>query len=146
VSGRHALPTLAGAALAFGAIVELLQATSVIGLGAQSGEEPSIVGVAFAAGLLGSLLAAAAVIVGPRWAAVLPLLAAAFLVARFESYDAYYAPTLRRMSDGGLLSSGWVWLLCAAAVAAAALQRARAVGAAVLLLIAGSALLAGAGH
>jgi hypothetical protein len=143
---RHAFTTLAGAALVFGALVQLLQATSVIGLGAQPGEEPQLVGFAYVVGLLGALLAAVAVLIGPRWADALPLLGAAFLVARFESYDAYYAPALRRMSDGGLLSPWWVWFLCAAAVATAVVHRARPVAAALLLLIACSALLAGAGH
>ena len=146
MTGRHMFTTLAAAALAFGGLVELLEATSVIGLGAQSGEEPSIVGIGFVVGLLGALLAAVAVLVGPRWAGVLPLLAAAFLAAHFESYDAYYAPRHRRMSDGGLLSPWWVWFLCASALAVALLPRARSVAAAALGLVAFTALLAGAGH
>jgi hypothetical protein len=146
MTARAGFAAVSLALLAFGAVVELLQATSVIGLGAQPGEESSLVGVGVAAGFFGTLLAAAAVLVGPRWARVLPLLAAGFLAARFESYDPYYAPALRRMSDGGLVTPWWTWFLCAAAVAAAGLPRARPVAAAVLFLIACTALLAAAGH
>ncbi len=37
----------------------------------------------------------------------------AFVVARWYSYDPYYLPTLRRMSEGGLLTGWWVLALTA---------------------------------
>jgi hypothetical protein len=125
--------------------VEVLDAAGVLTPGV-SGEDPALVAAGVYLGLASTVVAAGAVIVAPWWTRLLPLAAAAFLVARFESYDAYYAPALRRMSDGGLVSPLWVWFLCAEAVAVAFVPRAQAVAAAVLLLIACTALLAGAGH
>ena len=81
----------------------------------------------------------------------LPLAAVAFVVARFLTYDPYYAPTLRRMSDHGLVSPVWIAALGASALVAALLlrRRSRAGGplAALLLLLAAlTALGEGAGH
>jgi hypothetical protein len=39
-----------------------------------------------------------------RLAPLVPLAAVAFVVARFYTFDSYYAPALRRMSDGGLVA------------------------------------------
>lgn len=39
--------------------------------------------------------------------------ATAFVVARWYSYDPYYLPTLRRMSEGGLLTGWWLLVLIA---------------------------------
>ena len=51
----------------------------------------------------------------------------ALLVAHFTSYDTYYAPTLRRMSDGGVVSGSWVVFVvtCTLATAAYAMRRPR---------------------
>jgi hypothetical protein len=43
--------------------------------------------------------------------------AAAFLVARFYTYDPYYAPSLRRYSDDGNIAPAWIFL-CAVGAAA----------------------------
>jgi hypothetical protein len=145
LSLRHGLGALLLALLGFAAAVELLDAAGVLTPGV-SGEDPSLVATGVYLGLASAVVAAGAVIVAPWWTRLLPVAAAAFLVARFESYDAYYAPALRRMSDGGLVSPWWVGFLCVAAVAVALLPRARAVAPAVLLVIACTALIANAGH
>lgn len=145
MSARVGVTALALAALAFGALVEILDAAGTLTPGA-SGEEPGLVTMGVYFGLAASVAGAGAVVVGPAWARAVPVAAAAFLAARFESYDPYYAPTLRRMSDGGLLSPWWVWFLCAAAIVVAVVPRGRSVAPAVLLLIACTALVAGVGH
>lgn len=51
----------------------------------------------------------------------------ALLVARFTACDPYYAPTLRRMSDGGAISGSWVVFVvaCTLTTAAYAMRRPR---------------------
>jgi hypothetical protein len=56
-----------------------------------------------------------------RVAPLVPLAAVAFVVARFYSFDPYYAPELRRMSDGGLVAPGLIYVLIVATVAVVAL-------------------------
>ena len=51
--------------------------------------------------------------------------AAAFLVARFYTFDPYYLPTLRRASDGGLVAPEVVYLLAGLALVAGLLVRLR---------------------
>ena len=52
---------------------------------------------------------------------VLALAAACMVVARFFTYDAYYAPTLRRMSDGGAVAGTWIVVVVACALGSALL-------------------------
>ena len=96
-----------------------------------------------------------AVLVATRAAipeSVLALAAAsALLLARFHSFDPYYVPTLRRMSDGGVVGAAWVYGLIAAGGASAGLlfvhrRPGRLSGAVVLLLIARTVELADTGH
>lgn len=109
-----------------------------------------------------SLLAALAIVGGsvlevafafrPRVvAAVLAPSAAAFMVAVFFTYDPYYAPTLRRYSDGGAVAGSWIVFVACVAVAAGVLTRfwPRAgafVSAAVLWLVLLTTAVAGDGH
>ena len=77
--------------------------------------------------------------------------AAAFLVARFYTFDPYYLPTLRRMSDGGLVSPALVFAvaalaLCAAAITSVRPQAGRFMAAPVILVSAFLALVADGGH
>ena len=77
--------------------------------------------------------------------------AVAFVVARFYSFDPYYAPTLRRMSEDGLVADAWVYTLVALGLLGGILVRARpriglGLTAAVLRLSAPTALAAGLGH
>jgi hypothetical protein len=146
VTFRNVLTALVLGALAFAAVVEVLDAAGVVVPSGVSGEDPVLVAAAVYVGLAACVIGAGAVVLGPSWARAIPLLAAAFLFARFESYDAYYAPTLRRMSDGGLLSPWWVAFVCAAALAATLVRRGRSVAPAVLLVIALTGLIADAGH
>jgi hypothetical protein len=71
--------------------------------------------------------------------------------AHFYSFDAYYAPSLRRLSDGGLLPGTWILVVVAcalgAALAAARWHRAGVASVAVVCWLAlGTAFLAGLGH
>jgi hypothetical protein len=86
---------------------------------------------------------------GPVWAVVsLAPTAAAFVAARFYTYDPYYGTTLRRYSDDGAMEPAWVWLLAAAALVVGALaRRSPRIGAvataAVLVLLTGTTALMG---
>jgi hypothetical protein len=61
----------------------------------------------------------------PRLAvALLAPVAAAFVVARFLTFDPYYAPSLRRYSDGSV-SPAWVAVVAVLAAGAGALAWAR---------------------
>ena len=84
-------------------------------------------------------------------AALLAPAAAAFLVAFFFNYDPYYAPTLRRYSEGGLVAGGWIAFLAVAALAAGVLTYVRPrtwafLSAPLLWLILGTAFVVPAGH
>jgi hypothetical protein len=72
-------------------------------------------------------------------------------VARFYTFDPYYAPALRRMSDDGLIPDAWVYTLVGLALTAAILTRTRprlgmSATVLVLLLSALTALAEGLGH
>ena len=145
-----------------GAVYELLVALGVLGLGPQPGDAPAgaavIVPLALLALLLlGGLLLAAAM--GGRgwngWGRLtVPAAAAAagtFLVARFYSYDPYYAPYLRRMSEDVLVACRWIAFLVAATLVSGLLVRRwpRAASAGTALgvwAIALTAAVAGLGH
>ena len=84
-------------------------------------------------------------------AAAIPPAAAAFMVARFYTYDPYYAPTLRRASEGGAVSATWTYAVATAAILAAGLVVARPrtgllATVPVLLVCGGTALFELAGH
>jgi hypothetical protein len=77
--------------------------------------------------------------------------AALFVVARFYTGDPYYAPYFRAYGDGGVFSLAWVFGLLALALAAGAATQfwrrtAPVESAAVLLLLAFTALFMGTGH
>jgi hypothetical protein len=79
------------------------------------------------------------------------LASAAFVLARFYSYDPYYAPTLRRFSEDGFVPDWWVFTLVGLAVAGALVAGARpglgrVAGIVVPVLSALTALAEGAGH
>jgi hypothetical protein len=84
-------------------------------------------------------------------AALLAPAAAAFLVAFFFNYDPYYAPALRRYSDGGLIAGSWIAFVAVAAVAAGVVTYVRPrtgawLSAVLLFLILFTAFLVPAGH
>ena len=96
--------------LASATVYYALVASGAITLGNVPGNAPAGEGLAFRLGVLALLSGMVLALLGavrpaPVWP--LPLLApvgAAFALARFLSYDPYYLPTLRRMSDHGLVS------------------------------------------
>ena len=77
--------------------------------------------------------------------------AAAFLVTSFFTYDPYYAPTLRRFSDGGNVALSWVAIVAVVAVAAGVFtalrpRPGRVVTPVVLVVVLLTTVLAGTGH
>lgn len=118
-----------------GALYEAAIAVGIVGLGADPGQDApgraTLISFVFLALLIGALALMVAGLAGgfpddgetdyesrrllavPELAAV-PLAAAAFLLAHHFSYDAYYAPTLRRFSTG--LPTGYVVLVGVGAV------------------------------
>jgi len=112
--------------LASATAYEALIALGVIELGSGPGKgAPGEQAVALVA-VLTMLVAAGLALVAARGArvpfvALLPAAAAAFLVARFYSFDPYFAPALRRYSEDGMLPPELVFGVVALAVAAAAL-------------------------
>jgi hypothetical protein len=102
-------------------IYEALVALGVIDLGALPGEGPPGEGLARLLALVAVLVGAAIVVAAPLAApgAFLAPAAGAFLLARFYTFDPYYLPTLRRMSDQGLLSPLLVYSVVAVAIAVA---------------------------
>jgi dolichyl-phosphate-mannose--protein O-mannosyl transferase len=107
-------------------------------------------GIAVVAMLAGALLAPWIARRSPLAAALLAPSAAAFLVGFWFTYDPYFAPSLRRYSEGNV-PAVWIALVAAAALAAGAVTyvRPRAGGvltSAVLVLLVVTGLLAGDGH
>jgi hypothetical protein len=107
------------AAVSVAAGYEALDALGAVTVGPLPGETPrgeaAVVALAILALLVAGLLLVASSLVGDaaelvpaRLLALLNGAATALVVARFFSYDSYYAPTLRRMSDGGILPGWWI--------------------------------------
>ena len=109
-------------------LYETLVALQVIELGSQPGDGPpgeqAVALIAVCAMLVAAGLALVAAL-GARvpFVALLPPAAAAFLVARFYTFDPYYLPTLRRFSDDGMLPPALVYGMVALAIGAALLTR-----------------------
>ena len=83
-------------------------------------------------------------------AALLAPSAAAYLVAFYFTYDPYFAPELRRYSEGNV-AGGWIALVAAIAVGAGALTLLRrrggaAVSGIAVLIVLVATVLAGDGH
>jgi hypothetical protein len=109
------------------ACYEAAVALGILHLGDAPGDGPPGEGIVLVTALGALLVAAVVAAVLPRRRLVWLLAPAgvALVVARFYSYDPYYLPTLRRMSDGGAVDGRWVVFLCAAAVIAALAVRLR---------------------
>jgi hypothetical protein len=143
--------------LAAATAYEALVALGVIELGSLPGDDPPGAGIVLAAAVV-SMLGGAAFALGmggfggrSSTAELLSPAAAAFLVARFFTFDPYYAPALRRYSDSGLVSPLLVAVLVLVALAAAVLTHARPragllLTAPVVLACALTALLMAVGH
>ena len=158
---RHRSDAVAAGAVAVllaAAAWELAVAAKVVHFGRDSGQGAPGEGIAVGFGLVALLAAMAisfvAILRGrqlKRAYALLPLAAAAFVTARYYSFDPYYAPARRRFSDGGLVAGSWMFALDAALVASAvliAVRPRRWVGIlpVLLLLCAGTVVVQGAGH
>jgi len=112
--------------LAVATCYEAAVALGMLSLGPSDGEGPRgetlVVGTAFLALLFsGPLLFAGSLGRTTTRLAPVPLVslaAATYVVARFYSYDPYYAPTLRRMSEG-VVPGTWIVLLVVFAAGAA---------------------------
>ena len=153
---RHALaglPAVLVAVLAAAACYEAAVALGLVDVGPLPGQGPPRE-AAVLLPALGALLVGAVVVTLAHdrpLAWLLAPAAAALVVARFFSFDPYYAPTLRRMSDGGAVSPAWVAFVAVAALAAGiALRTGRRAGAfvssAVLVLSFATVVFEGAGH
>ncbi|MDX6591499.1 MAG: hypothetical protein QOJ13_695 [Gaiellales bacterium] len=141
---------------------EALIAFGALSVGPQPGQTPPgdnvVVGAALmtlcVGGLVlltGSLTRHPTRLVPRRLVALVSLAAMSFVVARWFSYDPYYAPTLRRMSDGGIVPGWWIVLLVVLATAAARnISRSPRAGmvltATIMWLSAATALMSGLGH
>ena len=144
--------------VAVGAGYEGAVAAGVLEVGPLPGAEPpgrpAVVAAAELALVAASVAAAATTGTARRPGVevrLLPLAAAAFLLVRFFSFDAYYAPTRRRMSNGGLVPPGLVYALVGGCAVASLLLWLRpragsALTAPLLFIVAATALAAGAGH
>jgi hypothetical protein len=147
------------AVLAAATAYEAAVALGWFAVGPEPGQAPSANGVVLGAAVF-ALVAGAGLCLVHAWdrqpqvdalASLVAPAAAAFVLARFYSYDPYYAPTLRRISDDGLVPDSWVYLLVGLALLAAVLVRIRpraglSATALVLLLSALTALAEGSGH
>lgn len=106
---------------------EALIALELIGLGTEPGAGAPWEAVVLPTALVAMLIAVVLVLGDPqtRLAPLVPVGPAAFMVARFYTFDPYYLPTLRRMSDDGLVSPVLVYLALVFSLGAAALIRLR---------------------
>jgi hypothetical protein len=155
---RYVLPALGWILVAMLAAATVWAAALSLGagtIGPDSGRgvhgDDAVVLAALLAMLVGAGLEVAYVFRPHAVAALLAPAAAAFLVAFFFNYDPYYAPTLRRYSDGGLVSGGWIAFLAVSALGAAVLTRFRppggaALSAVLLLFVLGTTVIVPAGH
>ena len=158
LTARAPVTALVVLVLAAATVYEAAVALGLISIGTLPGEGPPGEGLVLSLALLALLVGSVSAVTrakrmtdGDPLTALLAPAAAAFVVARFYTYDPYYAPTLRRMSDGGLIPAWWVFLLVVAALLASILARTRMHAGmpptvVVLLLSALATLFAGAGH
>src|SRR5215218_8916122 len=119
----RALRWMVPVALLLAAAYELAIALGAVSIGSEPGEgapaEEAVELIVLIVMLVGTGLA---VVAAGRRASPLPVAlyapaAAAFLVARFYTYDPYYAPTLRRYSDDGNIAPAWIFVYLVGAVA-----------------------------
>jgi hypothetical protein len=87
-----------------------------------------------------------------RWpASLVPVAAAAYMVAQYYTFDSYYLPSRTRFSDTGSISSVWVYgVAVAAVIVALAIGRRPSVAPVLtpilLLVCAGTVVAQGLGH
>ena len=153
-----------GASIGWAVVVVLLAAAAYeaavalewISMGAQPGDDAPAQGVVTIAAFLALLTGIVATLISRRilrrWPATLvPIAAAAYMVAQYYSFDSYYLPGLTRFSETGSISSFWVYgVALAALIVALAIRRRPSVAPVltpILLLICGGTVVAqGFGH
>jgi hypothetical protein len=153
-----------GASIGWAVVLVLLAATAYeaaialewISMGSQPGDDAPAQGVVTIAAFLALLTGIVATLISRRilrrWPATLvPIAAAAYMVAQYYSFDSYYLPSLRRFSDAGSIPSVWVYgVAVAALIVALAIRRRSSVAPVltpILLLICGGTVVAqGFGH
>ena len=153
-----------GASIGWAVVLVLLAAAAYeaavalewITMGPQPGDDASGQGVVTIAAFLALLTGIVATLVSRRilrrWPATLvPIAAAAYMVAQYYSFDSYYLPSRRRFSDAGGISPVWVYgVAIAALIVALAIRRRPSVAPVltpILLLICGGTVVAqGFGH
>jgi hypothetical protein len=138
------------------AAYEVAVALEWISMGSLPGQEAAGQAVVTIAAFLALLTGIVATLVSRRilrrWPATLvPIAAAAYMVAQYYTFDSYYLPSLTRFSETGSISSVWVYGVAIAAVLVALAIRRRPSVAPVLtpilLLICGGTVVAqGFGH
>jgi hypothetical protein len=153
-----------GASIGWAVVLVLLAAAAYeaavalewISMGSLPGQEAPGQAVVTIAAFLALLTGIVATLVSRRilrrWPATLvPVAAAAYMVAQYYSFDSYYLPSRRRFSDAGGISSVWVYgVAVAALIVALAIGRRPSVAPVltpILLLICGVTVVAqGFGH
>jgi hypothetical protein len=138
------------------AAYEAALALEWISMGSKPGDEATGQGAVTIAAFLALLTGIAATVVSRRilrrWpATVVPVAAAAYMVAHYYAFDSYYLPSRTRFSDSGSVSSIWVYCVLGAAVIVALAIRRRPSVAPVLtpillLVCAGTVVAEGFGH
>ena len=153
-----------GASIGWAVVLVLLAATAYeaaialewISMGSQPGDDAPAQGVVTIAAFLALLTGIVATLISRRilrrWPATLvPIAAAAYMVAQYYSFDSYYLPSLRRFSDAGSIPSVWVHGVAVAALIVALVIRRRPSVAPVLtpilsLICGGTVVAQGFGH
>ena len=153
-----------GASIGWAVVVVLLAAAAYeaavalewISMGSLPGQDAPGQAVVTVAAFLALLIGIVATLVSRRilrrWPATLvPIAAAAYMVAQYYSFDSYYLPGLTRFSETGSISSLWVYgVAIAALIVALAIRRRPSVAPVltpILLLICGGTVVAqGFGH
>jgi hypothetical protein len=153
-----------GASIGWAVVVVLLAAAAYeaavalewISMGSQPGDDAPGQGVVTIAAFLALLTGIVATLVSRRilrrWpASLVPIAAAAYMVAQYYTFDSYYLPSRTRFSDTASISSLWVYgVVVAAVLVALAIRRRPSVAPVltpILLLICGGTVVAqGFGH
>jgi hypothetical protein len=153
-----------GASIGWAVVLVLLAAAAYeaavalewISMGSQPGDDAAGQGVVTVAAFLALLTGMVATLVSRRilrrWPATLvPISAAAYMVAQYYTFDSYYLPSRTRFSETDSIPSAWVYGVAVAAMVVALVIRRRPSVAPVLtpilLLICGGTVVAqGLGH
>ncbi len=153
-----------GASIGWAVVLVLFAATAYeaavalewISMGSQPGNDASGQAAVTIAAFLALLTGIVATVVSRRilrrWPATLvPVAAAAYMLAHYYAFDSYYLPVRRRFSDGGVIPSAWLYgVVVAAVIVAVAIRRRPSVAPVltplVLLVCAITVLAEGTGH